>query len=367
MVERQLWRYFDWPLLIVVMILCGIGIAMVYSATYTSPDLNDYWFRQLIFVCIGLVALVLIAMFDYRHLELLAPPAFVIFVGLLVAVRLFGDTQGTGSQRWINVGGTLVQPTEAGKFLLIVFMAWYLSWFRERMNSVIYLIGALILLLAPLFLIYLQPDLGMTITYAFIGGTLILVGGIRFWQLFMMVGTAAAAIPFLLGTLHGYMIERINVFLNPKANPEAAFNINQALIAIGAGGWMGQGWAHGSQNQLHFLRVRHTDFIFSVISEELGWVGAVIVLSLLFFVVWRLLRIADKAQDHFGRLLAVGVAAIVFFQVIVNVGMNLSLVPVTGLTLPFISYGGSSLVSMMFAIGLAESVVMRHRKMEFQY
>jgi rod shape determining protein RodA len=172
-------------------------------------------------------------------------------------------------------------------------------------------------------------------------------------------------VPIFLGTLQGYMLERINVFLNPAENPAAAFNVNQALIAIGNGGWMGRGFGLGSQNQLHFLRVRHTDFIFSVIAEELGWVGAMIILALLLFVVWRLLRIADRAQDHFGRLLAVGVAAIIFFQVVVNVGMNLSLLPVTGLTLPFISYGGSSLISMLVAIGLAQSVIMRHRKIEF--
>jgi rod shape determining protein RodA len=259
-----------------------------------------------------------------------------------------------------------VQPTEAGKFLLIIFMAWYLSWFHDRMHRLQYLIGALILLMAPLALIYLQPDLGMTVTYAFIGGILILVGGIRYWQLFAMVGSAVAAVPVFMGTMQVYMTERLDVFFNPQANPDAAFNINQALIAVGNGGWMGRGWAHGSQNQLHFLRVRHTDFIFSVISEELGWIGAMIVLALLLFVVWRLLRIADRAQDHFGRLLAAGVAAIVFFQVVVNVGMNLSLVPVTGLTLPFISYGGSSLISMLLAIGLAQSVIMRHRKIDFQ-
>jgi rod shape determining protein RodA len=245
-------------------------------------------------------------------------------------------------------------------------MAWYLSWFHDRIHRLSYLLGALFLLLAPLVFIYLQPDLGTTMIFAFIGGALILVNGIRFWQLFMLIGGAVAALPFFLSTLQGYMVERFQVFLNPQANPDAAFNINQALIAIGAGGWLGRGWAHGSQNQLHFLRVRHTDFIFSVLAEELGLVGSAIVLLLLLFVVWRLLRIADMAQDQFGRLIAVGVAAIVFFQIVVNVSMNLSLMPVTGLTLPFISYGGSSLVSMMFAIGLAESVAMRHRKIEFQ-
>ncbi len=350
--------------MIAVLVLVGIGIARVYSATYTTIDLNDYWLRQTVFAGVGLVALAFMAFFDYRHLELLALPSFALFLAMLIAVNLFGTTQGTGSQRWIGVGGTLVQPTELGKFLLIVFMAWYLSWFQDKMYKLTYLFGALILLVGPLALIYLQPDLGMTVVYAFIGGVLIMVSGIRYWQLFLLVGSAAAAIPFLASTMQDYMLQRIAVFMSPEQNPDAAFNINQALIAIGAGGWMGRGWLHGSQNQLHFLRVRHTDFIYSVISEELGWVGGAAVLLLLLFVVWRLLRISDLAPDKFGQLLAVGVGALVFFQVVVNVGMNLSLVPVTGLTLPFISYGGSSLVSMLFAIGLAQSVYFRYRMME---
>jgi rod shape determining protein RodA len=363
--ERLLWRNFDWSLLLVVLVLTAIGIAMVYSATFNTIDLFDYWSRQATFAAIGLVGMVIVAFLDYRHLELLAPPAFLVFVGLLVAVFLFGTTQETGSQRWISIGGVLVQPTEFGKFLLIIFMAWYLSWFHDQMHKLPYLLVALALLLGPLVLIYLQPNLGMTLTYAFLGGTLIMISGIRFWQLFLLVGSAASVIPVFLTTLQGYMLQRIEMFLDPASDPQGAFNINQALIAVGNGGWLGRGFGHGSQNQLHFLRVRQSDFIYSVISEELGWVGAMIILALLMFVVWRLLRIADRAQDHFGRLLATGVAAIIFFQTVVNVGMNLSLMPVTGLTLPFISYGGSSLISMLLAIGLAESVVMRRRKLEF--
>jgi rod shape determining protein RodA len=364
MLERAQIRNFDWPLLFAVLALCAIGVGMIYSATITTIDLADYWSRQLVFVGLGLTVLVIAAVFDYRQLQLLAPPAFLLFVGLLIVVLLFGTNQG-GSVRWISVGGTLVQPTEPGKFLLIIFMAWYLSWFHDDMARLPYLLGALLLLLAPLALVYLQPDLGMTITFAFIGGTLILVGGIRLWQIAFLLGGALAALPFLWGTLQGYMLERIQVFLNPENNPDAAFNINQALIAVGSGGWLGRGWGLGSQNQLHFLRVRHTDFIFSVIAEELGLIGSLLVLALLFFVIWRLLRIADNARDHFGRLIATGVAALIFFQVLVNVGMNLSLVPVTGLTLPFVSYGGSSLVSMLFAVGLAESVALRHRQSDF--
>jgi len=365
MLDRSTLRNFDYLLMLAVLALCGIGIAMVYSATITTVDLSDYWERQLFFMLVGLVVLLIVAFFDYRHLELLAQPAYLGLIGSLVAVYAFGTVQG-GSERWISVGGILVQPTEVGKFLLIIFFSWYLSRFQEQLHRFGYLITALILLAFPLAFIYLQPDLGMTITFAFIGGVLILVGGIRLWHIGILGAGGLAALPFLAGSLQGYMLERVQIFLDPSSNRDASFNVLQALISIGNGGWMGQGWGHGSQNQLHFLRVRHTDFIFSVISEELGFVGTVLILLLLFFVVWRLVRIADMAQDQFGRLLTMGVAALIFFQTFINVGMNLSIVPVTGMTLPFISYGGSSLISMLLAIGLAQSVVMRHRKMDFQ-
>ncbi len=362
--DRSLWRHFDKWLFLAVLLLCGISLAMIYSATKNTLDLNDYWLRQARFLGVGLVALLFVAAFDYRHLELLAQPAFLGLMGSLLLVYLFGTVQG-GSQRWLSVGGILVQPTEAGKFLLIVFFAWYLSRFQEQLRKISYLIAALVFLALPLALVYLQPDLGMTITFAFIGGIMIVVSGVRLWHLAALGGMGMAALPFLWLTLQGYMLERIQVFLNPDSNPAASYNVEQALISVGNGSWLGMGWAHGSQNQLLFLRVRHTDFIFSVISEELGFTGTVLILALLFFVIWRLMRIADLAQDQFGRLLTVGIAALIFFQTFINVGMNLSIVPVTGMTLPFISYGGSSLVSMMFAIGLAQSVVMRHRKMDF--
>ena len=205
----------------------------------------------------------------------------------------------------------------------------------------------------------------MTVTLAFISGTLILINGVRLTHIFLGVVATAAAWPLLRGTLQDYMLRRIEVFLDPGSNVDAAFSVQQALISIGNGGWLGLGWAEGTQNRLHFLRVRHTDFIFSVIAEELGFIGTVLVLMLLFFVILRLVRIADLAQDQFGRLITFGVASLIFFQTFVNVGMNLAILPVTGMTLPFLSYGGSSLVSMMVAVGLAQSVVMRHRKMDF--
>lgn len=421
--DQRVWRHFDWTLFAIVIILCLIGIAMIYSATMTAPDpdLLDVWVRQVAFLIVGIIVLFVVAAIDYRSLEVLALPAFVLFVASLVLVAVIGQEQG-GAKSWISIGGTLVQPTEGGKFLLIIFFAWFLSWFYDRMSSLPYLLLALTLLLAPLYLVITQPDFGMSITYAFIGGVLILVGGVQLWQVFFMGGavlvTIVIAVSLILGTLpagweftdltipenaqicrvvqsqtqleqgtemtnlqqqicrivvnlrqndiYGYMLNRILIFLEPDTDPATNFNVEQATIAVGAGGLMGKGWTLGSQNQLRFLRVRHTDFIFSVIAEEFGMIGAAFVAFLSFFVVWRILRIADMARDQFGRLIALGVATIVFFQVFINIGFNLSILPVTGLTLPFVSYGGSSLLTMMAAIGLAESVIMRHRKMEFQ-
>jgi len=356
-------RHFDRPLFFAVLLLCGIGIAMTYSATITDIVLADYWQRQLVFTILGAIALVVAALFDYRHLELLAQPSYFLLMVSLVAVYFVGEVKN-GAQRWLNLGID-VQPTEAGKFLLIIFFAWYLSRFQDRIRRLPFLLGAVILLLFPLVLVYVQPDLGMTVTLAFISGTLILINGVRLTHIFLGVAATAAAWPLLKGTLQNYMLRRIEVFLDPDSNADAAFSVTQALISIGNGGWIGLGWAEGTQTQLRFLRVRHTDFIFSVIAEELGFVGTVLVLLLLFFVIWRLVRIADLAQDQFGRLITFGVAALIFFQTFVNVGMNLAILPVTGMTLPFLSYGGSSLVSMMVAVGLAQSVVMRHRKMDF--
>ena len=392
MFQRLNWKLFDWPLLVVVTLLCGLSVAMIFSATATDPDLADYWVRQVNFTVIGLAALFAIAVIDYRQLSILAVPAFVFLIVSLVVVFFFGTAQG-GSLSWLDVGFTLVQPTEPGKFLFIIFLAWYLSTFRDQMSRLPYLLAALFLLGAPLILIYIQPDFGMTITYAFLGGALIMVAGVRYRHLVMLGLGALVAIPIFAASLQGYMLARLCIFMptddsgrivapvlnvlqasfarlpsecvTPEANVAASYNVEQALIAVGNGGLTGMGWLQGTQNQLRFLRVRQTDFIFSVIAEELGLIGAALTLALLLFVVWRVLRIADRAPDQFGKLLATGVAALIFFQVLINVGFNLRLMPVTGLTLPFISAGGSSLVSMMFAIGLAESVAMRHRKIDF--
>ncbi|MYJ78674.1 MAG: hypothetical protein F4047_11150, partial [Caldilineaceae bacterium SB0670_bin_27] len=236
-------RHFDRPLFFAVLLLCAVGIAMTYSATITDIVLADYWQRQLVFTIMGAIALVIAALFDYRHLELLAQPSYFVLLASLVAVYFIGEVKN-GAQRWLNLGID-VQPTEAGKFLLIVFFAWYLSRFQDRIRRLPYLLGAVILLLFPLVLVYAQPDLGMTVTLAFIIGTLILINGVRLTHILLGVAAAAAAWPLLRGTLQDYMLRRIEVFLDPGSNVDAAFSVQQALISIGNGGWIGMGWGEG--------------------------------------------------------------------------------------------------------------------------
>jgi rod shape determining protein RodA len=172
-------------------------------------------------------------------------------------------------------------------------------------------------------------------------------------------------LPLVWLNLEDYMQQRLLLFFNPTSDPDSYFNVHQALVSIGSGGWIGKGLTHGTQSQLHFLRVRHTDFIFAVTAEELGFLGAVVMIGLIFFLLWRILRVAELARDTFGQLIAAGVAGLILFQSAVNVGMNLGLMPVTGLPLPFVSYGGSSFLTLMVCIGLVESVAMRHKKLEF--
>jgi rod shape determining protein RodA len=215
-------------------------------------------------------------------------------------------------------------------------------------------------------LIYLQPDLSTALMLGFIWLAMVLMAGVRLLHLGTLVLAGAVASPLLWLTLQDYMRERILLFVDPQANPDDYYNVQQALISIGSGGWLGKGFGNGTQSQLHFLRVRHTDFIFSVIGEELGLLGTIVLFGLFTILLWRILRVAAIAQDPFGRFICVGVAVIIFLQTAVNIGVNLGLLPVTGLPLPFVSYGGSSLWTFLISLGLVESVAMRHKKLDFE-
>jgi len=361
--DSRRWRHFDYVLLIVTLLLIGLGITMIYSATSNTPELGKLPQRQIIYAVVGLALMGLTAAIDYRLLSSLSLVLYFITLGILVAVVIAGQTV-VGARRWIDLGLS-IQPSELAKLLTIVVLARFLGDHEEDMHRWRYVLIAIAILIPPVVLIYLQPHLGTAVVLSIVGVVMIFMSGIR-WFHAMVLGLAGAAVtPLLWFSLEDYMRERVLVFLNPQNDPTASYNIEQALISIGSGGWLGKGLFHGSQSQLRFLRVRHADFIFSVIAEELGFVGTLILLLLLMIMLWRLLRIAEIARDSFGRLIVVGVATVIFTQSVINIGMNLKLLPVTGIPLPFVSHGGSSLVTLLLGLGLAQSVAMRHRKIEF--
>ncbi|GAB4561746.1 MAG: rod shape-determining protein RodA [Anaerolineae bacterium] len=362
--QRRMWRNFDFLLLAVVVILIGYGVIMIRSAIANSPGLEGLDRRQMIYGFIGLALIIVVSLIDYRSLTTLYIPIYLALLGLLILVDMIGQTRG-GAQRWIDLGLFPIQPSEISKILVIMVMARYLANREGQMHRGRNVLLALLILIPPVVLIYLEPDLGTAITVAAIGGAMIVLSGMRLLHIGMLALGSLAALPAMWFAMEDYMRQRVLIFLHPESDPTASYNVKQALISIGSGGWLGKGYGQGSQSQLHFLRVRHTDFIFSVVGEELGFVGAVLLIALIVILLMRLLRIAERARDPLGRYLALGVASLIFFQSTVNIGMNLNLMPVTGIPLPFVSYGGSSLLTMCIGIGLAEAVALRHRKIEF--
>jgi rod shape determining protein RodA len=366
---RRLWRNFDVLLLLVTIGITALGVALIYSATISveasDPLLERSFFRQALFCLSGLFILLLAAGIDYHLLEHIHWLIYAATLGILGLVVVAGKV-GFGAQSWLSLRGA-IQPSELAKVLLIVVLAKYLADHEEQMERLDWLLFSTLLVGPVVFLVYRQPDLGTAIVLVAVWLGMVFAAGAPLLH-FVLLGVGLGAIgPVVWFSLKDYMKQRILVFLNPASDVSGiiSYNTQQARISIGSGGWFGKGFLHGTQSQLYFLRVRHTDYVFSVLCEELGFVGALILLLLLFILLWRILRAARLAQDTFGRLIACGVATMIFFQSFVNIAVNVGLLPVTGLTLPLVSYGGSSLWATLFGIGLVESVVMRHKKLEF--
>lgn len=365
--RRVLWRRFDWVLFGLVIALCAFGVLMIASALAGNEVLASWPWRQAGFLAVGLILLFVTAAVDYRLLPAITYPIYGLLLAALGVIAVIGTTAG-GAQRWLALGEFLLQPSELIKLGVILVLAHYLSAREAKMESFLTPLLGILLLAPAVALIFLQPNLGTALVLLVIGGAMFFVAGLRWRHIAALAGLAVgAAIVAWQYLLQDYMRQRVLMFLNPAAATVAdRYNVDQAMISIGSGGWLGRGLFRGSQSQLHFLRIRHTDFIFSVTAEELGFVGAALLILLLAFLLLRLLRIASIARDSYGRLIVSGVTAMIMFQMIVNIGMNLSLLPVTGLPLPFISYGGSALWTALVGIGLTESVAMRYRKIEFE-
>jgi len=340
-----------------VLVAMAAGV-FVFARSATSLQDPDTAYL----LVIGLALAYLLDCLTLRYTDTLHNPVYVLVLGILGVIFVIGQVSG-GSQRWLGAGA--VQPSELSKILIIIVLAKFLSDNEDKLDRIGTVLTSLGIIGVPMALIYLQPDLGTSLTMIAIWTAMIWMAGMRFRHLLILVVAGLAALPLVWMNLEGYMKDRLMLFINPAGDPDSYFNVHQALVSIGSGGWVGKGLTKGTQSQLHFLRVRHTDFIFAVTAEELGFLGAVAMIGLLFFLLWRILRIAERSRDTFGRLLAAGVGGLVLFQSVINIGMNLGLMPVTGIPLPFVSYGGSSFLTLMLGIGLVESVAMRHKKLEF--
>jgi rod shape determining protein RodA len=363
----SLWRQFDYILLAAALFLTFFGILMIRSATLGAidPDLINRVPDQIRFAILGFMLMIGLAALDYRLLAGVHTWLYVLMIGLLFMVTIFGVEGDGGAKSWLNVG-IRIQPSEIAKLIIIITLGVFFARNYDRLGEASVIVRSLIHIGIPALLIFIQPDLGMTIVFAVLWIVMIWGAGLRLKHiaigLLALLIAAPVAVPVAWSQMEGYQRQRILSFIAPESDRDAYYNILQARISIGSGGVVGKGYAQGPQNVGRFLRVRHTDFIFSVIAEEFGFVGGMVTITLLGVVVWRILRGARRATDPLGAMICYGVAAFIFFQTFVSIGMNLSLMPVTGLTLPFISSGGTSLLSTLAGIGLAESVIMRGRK-----
>lgn len=361
-IDRRLVAHFDWTLFLLAVAFVSIGIVTIYSANYNIAENHAGGLpsRQSVWFGLGIIAMVIGLAFDYHYIDRLAYPFYGAMLLLLILVLFIGHSGG-GSQRWINLGFFRLQPSEPAKLAIVLLMAKYLQndepprGFRLRDFWVPFA------LVAPLILLTLvQPDLGTAIILGIVFLSMLLMGGLRPRSFLCLVGAGLALLPIGWHFLKTYQRQRILTFLDPDRDPlGAGYHVIQSKIAIGSGRLFGRGYMDGTQNRLDFLPAQHTDFIFAVFSEEWGFVGCLVLLLLyLAFVVYSL-RLIERAKDRFGGLLVFGMTAIFFWHVVINVAMVAGLMPVVGVPLPMVSYGGSSLASMMFALGVMINVSMR--------
>ena len=362
MLDRRLIQNFDWVLLLLLLLLAGISILNLYSATYAIRDVGGsrifmkqfYWFLIGFSVCLGMIT------FNYYYLERLAYPAYFLTLALLMIVLVVGKVM-SGSQRWLTLGPLVFQPSELAKIAMVLVLA---KFFSDRGDVVEYRLRDLwqpfILILIPCGLILKEPDLGTALFVGVVSFSMILLVKVNRKSILIFVGVCVLAAPVIWFGMKDYQQRRILTFLQPDTEPlGAGYHINQSKIAIGSGRFWGKGYLKGTQTRLHFLPEQHTDFAFSVFAEEWGLAGVTVLLLLyLFLILWGL-YIAKGSKDRFGAILAAGIVAIVFWQVVINVGMVTGLLPVVGIPLLLFSYGGSSLISTMAAMGLLMNISMR--------
>jgi rod shape determining protein RodA len=353
----------NWLFVLLVCALAGVGYAALYSAAGGAAQ--PYATSQLYRFLTALLLMLAIAMVDIRAIAKISWVAYALGILLLVVVMKFGHT-GLGAKRWFIIAGVQIQPSELMKLFLVLALASYFHRASyERAGNPLFLIPAILAILLPVGLILKEPNLGTAVIVALIGAAVMLGAGVRWWKFALLAAIIAVAAPVIYHHLHDYQRARIVTFLNPGSDPlGAGYNIIQSKIALGSGGFSGQGYLQGTQNQLNFLPEKQTDFVFTIIAEEFGFLGSIAVLALLFSIVAIALYTAIRSEHQFGRLVALGIGTNFFLYCFVNLSMVMGLIPVGGVPLPLISYGGSALTAVMLGFGVLMSIHV-HRDVEF--
>ncbi|HUP10215.1 MAG TPA: rod shape-determining protein RodA [Caldimonas sp.] len=360
-IDRRLFAHTDWPLLLCMLLVTACGMLTVLSATHTHDRiLSGLLVRQGLWAGLGLIGLVAALSFDYHWLERYGYFIYTAALLLLVATAVMGSSGG-GARRWIAIGPISLQTSEFAKLALVIGLARYLHrQVGERALSLRALVVPILLLVPPALLILKQPDLGTVVVLALTAGVVLLVAGLRLRIVVIILAIVLPVVPHVWHHLKPYQRQRVVTFVDPQADPlGAGYHIIQSKIAIGSGELQGKGFLKGTQNRLNFLPEQHTDFIFAVFAEEWGFLGGCVLMCLYVALLLRCFMVATRARDAFGLLLAFGLTAAIFGQVLVNIAMATGSLPVVGITLPFFSYGGSSLLACMIAIGLLMNISMR--------
>lgn len=341
----------NWLFVLLICLLAGVGYIALYSAGGGNAKL--YAEPQAIRFGFGLIMMICLAFFTPRMLRILSVPLYVISIVLLTLVLKIGHV-GKGAERWINLAGFQFQPSEFAKIALVLMLAtWFQRINRQEMGNPLRLIMPALLTLLPVVLVLKEPNLGTATIIGLLGASLFFAAGMRWWQIIILVVPLPFLGKFVYAHLHDYQKARIETFLNPEQDPlGAGYNIIQSKIALGSGGMWGEGYLHGSQGQLNFLPEKQTDFIFTMIGEEWGYIGSVVVIGLLMLIILSGMFMALRCRNRFGKLLALGITMDFFFYCAVNLSMVMGAIPVGGVPLPLISYGGSAMLTMMFGFGL---------------
>ncbi len=364
------WRAFDLQLAVYAGLLVVTGLVMAYTNSVetgrTPLEAGTTFTRGLMWAGISLVAFIVATAFDYRWLRTLAWPIYALQLGLLALTLAIGDGVG-GSARWIAVGPLTFQFSELAKVLMIIVLATYLTANQHRLDRLSTILGACLLTVPPLGLIMLQPDLGTSLVFAAILAGMLWMSGASLKWLLSLAAIGLAAIPFAWTyVLRDYQKVRLTAFLSADKDVQGAgYQLYQSQIAIGSGGWMGKGLTNGTQAQGDFLPVQTTDFVFAILAEELGFIGAMVLFVLFVLLLWRILTAGWRSKDPFGTLFTAGLASMILFQLLVNVGMVMGIMPITGIPLPFVTHGGASLVSMAIGLGIVQSINIRQTRAEW--